>query len=95
MTRAQRCRSSSDLIDTFPFVAQVDRSVALSGILTALDRRSMATAPLHAFTAPVAGTGKSLLVDIIAMLATGEIDAGDRTRAQRRRRWKSAWRPRS
>ena len=62
-----------DLIDTFPFVTQVDRSVALSGILTALDRRSMATAPLHALTAPVAGSGKSLLVDIISMLATGEI----------------------
>ena len=62
-----------DLIDTFPFVSQLDRSVALSGILTALDRRSMATAPLHALTAPVAGTGKSLRVDVVAMLATGQI----------------------
>jgi hypothetical protein len=63
----------SSLIDTFPFVANLDRSVALSGILTALDRRSLATAPLHALTAPVAGSGKSLLVDIISMLATGQI----------------------
>ena len=31
----------------------------------------MDVAPLHAFTAPAAGTGKGLLVDIIAMLATG------------------------
>ena len=31
----------------------------------------MATAPLHAFTSPAAGTGKSLLVDIAAILATG------------------------
>ena len=59
------------LISTFPFVAAADRSVALSAILTTLDRRSMATAPLHAFTSPTAGTGKSLLVDVAAMLATG------------------------
>ena len=48
-----------------------DRSVALSALLTILDRRSMATAPLHAFTSPMAGTGKSLLVDVAAILATG------------------------
>jgi putative DNA primase/helicase len=35
-----------------------------------LDRRSLAAAPLHAFTAPAAGTGKSLLVDVVALLAT-------------------------
>jgi putative DNA primase/helicase len=46
-------------------------SITLSAILTTLDRRSMATAPLHAFTSPTAGTGKCLLVDICAMLATG------------------------
>src|SRR5262249_14194784 len=31
------------------------------------------TAPLHAFTAPLAGTGKSLLVDAIAVLAIGRL----------------------
>src|SRR5262249_386738 len=60
------------LIETFPFVTQPDRSVALSAILTAIDRRCMATAPLHAFTSPVAGSGKSLLVDLAAMLTTGQ-----------------------
>jgi putative DNA primase/helicase len=45
--------------------------VALSALLTTLDRRSMAAAPLHAFTSPTAGTGKSLLVDLAAVLATG------------------------
>jgi hypothetical protein len=60
-----------ELIKEFPFVQDKDRSVALSAILTTLDRRSMATAPLHAFTSPAAGTGKSLLVDVCAMLATG------------------------
>ena len=60
------------LIDTFPFVTTVDRSVTLAAILTVLDRRSMSTAPLHAFSAPTLGSGKSLLVDIAAALATGQ-----------------------
>jgi hypothetical protein len=59
------------LIATFPFVTPADRSVALSAILTTLDRHAMANAPLHAFTSPAAGTGKSLLVDVAAILATG------------------------
>jgi hypothetical protein len=61
------------LIEHFPFVSDADRSVALSAIFTTLDRHAMATAPLHAFTSPTAGTGKSLLVDIAAMLATGRL----------------------
>jgi hypothetical protein len=60
-----------ELITTFPFVKTADRSVALSAILTTLDRHAMANAPLHAFTSPAAGTGKSLLVDVAAILATG------------------------
>lgn len=60
------------LIETFPFVSSADRSVALAAILTNLDRRSMATAPLFAFNSPVAGTGKSKLVDLCAILATGQ-----------------------
>jgi hypothetical protein len=61
------------LIRTFPFVTDADRGVWLAGMLTALDRRSMATAPLIAFTAPAAGTGKSLLVDLICILMTGRL----------------------
>jgi hypothetical protein len=62
---------SDTLFKAFPFVDQCDRSVALSAILTPLDRYSMAAVPMHAFTAPAAGTGKSTLVDIAAMFATG------------------------
>jgi hypothetical protein len=61
------------LIETFPFVTLTDHSVALAAMLTALDRRSMATAPLIAFTSPAAGTGKSLLVDLMSVLATGRL----------------------
>ena len=60
------------LISTFPFVSKADRSVALAAILTNLDRRSMATAPLFAFNSPAAGTGKSKLVDLCSILATGQ-----------------------
>jgi putative DNA primase/helicase len=76
------------LISGFPFITPVDRSVALSAMLTVLDRRSLPTAPLHAFTSPAAGTGKSLLVDIIAMLATGRLMPV--IRAAPMRNWKSA-----
>ena len=62
-----------NLIATFPFVAKADRAVALASILTVLDRRSMSTAPLIAFTSPTAGTGKSLLVDLMSVLATGRL----------------------
>jgi putative DNA primase/helicase len=60
-----------DLISTFPFVGDGDRSVALSAILSALDRRAMDAAPMHAFSAPVAGSGKTMLVDLCSMIATG------------------------
>lgn len=60
-----------DLISTFPFVTEGDRAVALSAILTALIRRSLPTAPLHGFNAPTAGTGKSMLVDLASLIATG------------------------
>jgi hypothetical protein len=61
----------SQLVETFPFVDGASRSVALSAILTALIRRSLPTAPLHAFSAPVPGSGKSMLVDIASVIATG------------------------
>jgi hypothetical protein len=59
------------LIETFPFKEETDRAVALSTILTACIRRSLPTAPLHAFTAPVMGSGKSKLVDLACLIATG------------------------
>jgi hypothetical protein len=52
------------LIETFPFKGAADRSVALAAMLTVLDRRSMSTAPLFGFSAPMARTGKSLLVKL-------------------------------
>jgi hypothetical protein len=59
------------VLASFPFVDDASRSVALSAILTACIRRSLRTAPMHAFTAPAAGSGKSKLVDIASMVAVG------------------------
>ncbi len=59
------------LIESFPFVEDKDRAVTQSAILTACVRRSLPTAPLHAFTAPVAGSGKSKLVDLASVIAFG------------------------
>ncbi|MBK8184688.1 MAG: hypothetical protein IPK63_18170 [Candidatus Competibacteraceae bacterium] len=46
-------------------------SIALAATLTAVVRRSLRTAPLFAFDAPVMGSGKGLLVKIAALIATG------------------------
>ena len=59
------------LIDEFPFAASVDRSVALSGLITPVVRAALTTAPLHAIRASTAGTGKSYLVDVISAIAAG------------------------
>lgn len=59
------------LLAGFPFVDDASRSVALSAILTAVCRKALRTAPLHGFSAPTMGTGKSLLADVVAMIATG------------------------
>jgi RepB DNA-primase from phage plasmid len=47
-------------------------SVAISALLTALLRGSMPTAPIYLVRADTPGTGKSHLVDVIAMVATGQ-----------------------
>lgn len=60
-----------ELLAGFPFVTEADRSVAISGIVTALVRPGLRTAPLHGFSATAAGTGKSKMVDIISVIATG------------------------
>jgi hypothetical protein len=58
-------------LEEFPFVDDAARSVALSAVLTAFCRRALIAAPLHAFDAPVRGTGKTLLANIAPMIFTG------------------------
>ena len=67
-------------ISLFPYVPDnaeaslersASRSVTLSAMITGLIRASLATAPIHSSSAPVAGSGKSMLDNIVAVLATG------------------------
>jgi hypothetical protein len=55
----------------FPLVDDVARGVVLHGLLTAVVRAALPTAPGIALDAPAAGTGKTLLARCIGILATG------------------------
>lgn len=59
-----------NLIDEFPFVDD-DRSAALAGIITSLVRRVLPAAPMMAISAPTPGTGKTLIAETFAIIATG------------------------
>jgi hypothetical protein len=60
------------LLVGFPFIDDVAKSVALSGILTPVVRGAFPVTPMHASRAPTAGTGKSFLWDIVAAVAIGQ-----------------------
>lgn len=65
-----------DLLSEFPFTkeedgAEVSKAVALSGLITPVARGAFPVTPLHFARAPVAGSGKSFLVDIVATIAIG------------------------
>ena len=62
----------SFLISEFKFKTDVDRAVALSWFMTFMLRPSLDLAPLHLFTAPTAGSGKTMLVDLGNIIAMGE-----------------------
>ncbi len=68
---AAALRLLDELVATFPFVDGPSRAVTLSAILTACIRRSLSTAPMHGFTAPTAGSGKSMLVDLASVISSG------------------------
>ena len=69
--RWRRSKLIKEAITTFPFKSEVDRSVALSLFLTACADGCSILRPLHAITAPAAGTGKSLLIDLASILVSG------------------------
>jgi hypothetical protein len=54
-----------------PERAGLGLSVVLAGLIGAVLRPTLPSAPLIGVTAPKAGTGKSYLVDLISMIATG------------------------
>jgi hypothetical protein len=61
----------NELLSKFPFDDEKDRSVALAGLMTPVLRGTMKAAPIFAVVAPEPRTGKTHLVRLCAMLATG------------------------
>jgi len=69
---ARALQQLEDLLNEFPFVTDIDKSVGLSLVMTPTLRPTIdGWVPLHSLSSPEAGTGKSFLLDIAAMLATG------------------------
>ena len=64
-------RLLEELLVDFPFVSAIDRAVGLSSLMTPVVRGALPTAPLHAIRASTPGTGKSYLVDLASVIATG------------------------
>jgi putative DNA primase/helicase len=59
------------LLAEFPFVDEVSRSVALAAMMTPVLRGAFEHAPLFFFVAPESGTGKTYLVTLTSVIATG------------------------
>ncbi|WP_156944339.1 hypothetical protein [Bradyrhizobium sp. Ec3.3] len=62
-----------DLLTEFPFADDVSKSVALSALITPIARGAFPVAPMHVFSAPAAGSGKSYLSDVVASAAIGQL----------------------
>lgn len=61
--------SLKELISEFHFVGPADKSATLSAIFTAVVRPTLAYAPGYHIKAPIMGTGKSYLCDLIGAFA--------------------------
>ncbi|MBU1676220.1 hypothetical protein KKA85_10615 [bacterium] len=60
------------LLYDFPFAAESDEAHAIAAVLLLFVRRMiLGPTPIHLIEAPVPGSGKSLLADLIAILVTG------------------------
>lgn len=60
------------LLDEFPFTDEASRSVALSALITPVVRGALSVAPMHVTKAPVAGSGKSYIIDLASAINSGE-----------------------
>jgi putative DNA primase/helicase len=56
----------------FPFVTEQDRAVHIACILTAIQRSALQACPIFGYSAPAQRSGKSLLAESVAIIATGK-----------------------
>ena len=61
----------SQFLKPFPFATKQDHDVAISALMTSILRPSMELAPMYVITSPSPGSGKTLFVDLMAILALG------------------------
>ena len=78
-----------ELVCESPFENEASKSVALSGLITPVVRGAMPVVPMHASSAPTAGTGKSFLWDLVAAISIGQrripvIAAGNEEETEKR-----------
>ncbi len=59
------------LLRGFAFVDPADESAVIAGFMTALNRRLLNAAPALAISAPAAGSGKTMLAELIGIVANG------------------------
>ncbi len=59
------------LFTGFKFVTPADRAVALSLVISTVARGALGMVPVHAFTAPTLGSGKSYLADVTTAIVSG------------------------
>src|SRR5262249_12333032 len=64
------------LVDDFPFATADHTAVWLAALLTVLARPAVdGPTPLFLFEAPAPGSGKTLLVELVGLIATGRVAA--------------------
>ena len=69
------------LLVDFPLQTELQKAAAISGIMTAVLRQSMRTAPLYLYDGNTPGSGKSLLAKIAMAIATGSTNQPTATNA--------------
>lgn len=79
-----------DLVCDFPFASPADRAAWIAGVLTVPARPAIdGPTPMFLFDASDRGSGKTLLADLIAIIATGEA-APRRTAPKEEDEWRKA-----
>lgn len=68
-------RELREPFEQFPFVSDADRAVHIACILTGIQRRLLSACPIFGYSAPTQRSGKSLLAESVAILATGNVEA--------------------
>ena len=64
-------KTITDLFRDFPFVSDEDKAGIVAATITSVIRRILPSAPLFAVTAPMPGTGKTLLAETASIISTG------------------------